>query len=82
MENTRAFWGALLFILIIVGANVIMYGMVRSITRSSRKGTNFLESMGNMFNPSNQKKDNFMVELRQKIEELEKGKKEDSGESE
>ena len=80
MENTRAFWGALLFILIIVGANVIMYGMVRSITRSSR--TNFLESMGNMFNPSNQKKDNSMAELRQKIEELEKGKKEDSGESE
>ena len=82
MENTRAFWGALLFILIIVGANVIMYGMVRSITRSSRKGKNFLESMGNMFNPSNQKKDNSMAELRQKIEELEKGKKEDSGESE
>ncbi len=82
MENTRAFWGALLFILIIVGANVIMYGMVRSITRSSRKGPNFLESMGNMFNPSNQKKDNSMAELRQKIEELEKGKKEDAGESE
>ena len=82
MENTRAFWGALLFILIIVGANVIMYGMVRSITRSNRKGTSFLESMGNMFNPSNQKKDNSMAELRQKIEELEKGKKEDSGESE
>jgi hypothetical protein len=82
MENTRAFWGALLFIMVIVGANVIMYGMVRSITRSSRKGTNFLESMGNMFNPSNQKKDNSMEELHKKIEELNGGKKKNPPDSE
>jgi|GEM_PF-459931 len=75
MENTRAFWGALLFIGMIVGANVIVYGMVRSITHSSRKGTNFLESMGNMFNPSNQKKDNSMDELRQQMEKLNGEKK-------
>ena len=82
MENTRAFWGALAFIILIVGVNAIMYGMVRSITHFSRKGTNFLESMGNMFNPSNQKKDNSMEELRQKIEDLNGGKKDNPPDSE
>jgi len=81
MENSGAFWGALFFIVMIVGANIVMYGVVRSITRSHRKGTNFFESMGNMFNPSNQKKENSMDELHQKIVELQKGKKEDTGES-
>ena len=82
MENTSAFWGALLIIVIIIVANIFMYGMVRSFTLSSRKGTNFFVSMGNMFNPSNQKKDNAMEELRQKIEELNGGKKADPPDSE
>lgn len=81
MENSGAFWGALFFIVMIVGANIVMYGVVRSITHSRRKGTNMFEAMGNMFNPSNHKKENSMDELHQKIEELQKGKKEDSGES-
>lgn len=75
MEDTRAFWGALLFIGIILGANLVMYGLVRSITHSSRKDRNIFESMGNMFNPSNQKKETSMEELRHKIEELNGGKK-------
>jgi ABC-type oligopeptide transport system substrate-binding subunit len=81
MESTRAFWGALLFIVLILGANLIMYGMVRSITHSSRKDRNIFESMGNMFNPSNQKKGNSMDELRQKIEELNGVKKENQPDS-
>ncbi|NOT04974.1 MAG: hypothetical protein HOP27_10290 [Anaerolineales bacterium] len=80
MENTRAFWGALLFILIIVGANFVMYGIARGAAKSNQKG--FLETISKSLNTSNQKKDNSMAELRQKMEELEKGKKEDSGESE
>ena len=72
MENTRAFWGALLLIGMIGGANLLMYGIAKSIISSGRKNTNFFESMGNMFNPSNQKKDNSMEELRKQIEELKK----------
>lgn len=75
MESNKATIGALFFILLVAGTNVVMYGVVRSIIHSSRKGTNFFEAMGNMFNPSNQKKDDTMEELRKKVEELNGEKK-------
>ena len=79
MENEKAVIGALLFILLIIGANFVMYGIVRGWTRSNNKG--FLETISKSLNTSTQKKDTSMDELRQKIEELEKGKKQDVGES-
>lgn len=71
---------ALLFIVVIVGINFVMYGIVRGLMRSNRKG-NIFETLGKTFNPAAQKKDNELQELRQRIEELEKGKDSDSGTS-
>ena len=80
MESNKAVIGALLFILLVIGANFVMYAIARGAANSKQKG--FLETISKSLNTSTQKKDNSMDELRQKIEELEKGKKEDSGESE
>jgi hypothetical protein len=79
METNKAVIGALLFILLVVGANFVMYAIARGAASSKQKG--FLETISKSLNTSAQKKDTSMDELRQKIEELEKGKKEDTGES-
>jgi hypothetical protein len=73
MENEKAVLGALLFILMVVGANFIMYGIVRGATRSKGKG--FWETFGNAMNASTKKKTDEMEELRKKMEELQKGGK-------
>lgn len=80
MESNKAVIGALLFILLVIGANFVMYAIARGAANSKQKG--FLETVSKSLNTSTRKKDNSMDELRQKIEELEKGKKGDSGESE
>ena len=80
MESNKAVIGALLFILLVIGANFVMYAIARGAANSKQKG--FLETISKSLNTSTQKKDHSMDELRQKIEELEKGKKGDSGESE
>lgn len=74
MESNKAVIGALLFILLVIGANFIMYAIARGAANSKQKG--FLETISKSLNASNQNKDNSMDELRQKIEELEKSKKE------
>lgn len=80
MENPAAFWGALFFILLIFSANLLMYGIVRGVTRSGNK--NFLETLSHTLNPNSRKKDESMQELRQRIQELEKSKKDQAGDSE
>ena len=80
MESNKAVIGALLFILLVIGANFVMYAIARGAARSNQKS--FLETISKSLNTSTQKKDNSMDELRQKIADLEKGKKENSGESE
>jgi HAD superfamily hydrolase (TIGR01509 family) len=80
MENPAAFWGALFFIVLIAGANFMMYAIVRGVTRSGNK--NFLETLSNTLNPNSRKKDESMQELRQRIQELEKSKKDQAGDSE
>ena len=79
MESNKAVIGALLFILLVIGANFVMYAIARGAANSKQKG--FLETISKSLNTSTQKKDNSMDELRQKIEELEKGKNSDSGTS-
>lgn len=79
MEENKAVVGALIFIVMVVGANFIMYGIARGWAKPGNK--NFLETLGQSFNPA-RKKDDPMDELRRKMEELEKGKKKDAGESE
>ena len=80
METNKAVIGAIIFIILIVGANFVMYAIARGAARPNQKG--FLETMIKSLNTSTRKKDNSMDELRQKMEELEKGKKDDMGKSE
>jgi uncharacterized protein HemX len=75
MEANKAVIGALLFILLVIGANFVMYAIARGAAKSNQKS--FLETMSQSLNTSNRKKDNSMDELRQKMEELKKGEKEE-----
>jgi hypothetical protein len=73
MESNKAMIGALLFILLIVGANFVMYAIARGAANS--KGNGFWETITkSLYTPS--KRENSMDELRKKMEELEKDKKE------
>jgi hypothetical protein len=74
MENEKAVIGALFFILLVVGANFIMYGIVRGAAQSKGKG--FWETFGKAMNTSTRKKEDDMDELRKKMEELQKDRKE------
>ena len=77
MEANKAVIGALLFLVLIIGANFVMYAIARGAARSNQKS--FLETISKSLNTSTQKKDNSMDELRRKMEELEKDKKDDVG---
>jgi prefoldin subunit 5 len=72
MDTNKAVIGALLFIVMVLGANLVMYGIVRGWARSG--SSNFLETLGQSFNAA-RKKEDALDELRRKMEELEKGKK-------
>jgi hypothetical protein len=74
MENEKAVIGALFFILLIVGANFVMYGIVRGAARSKGKG--FWETFSKAMDTSTKKKNDDMDELHRKMEELKKGGKE------
>jgi hypothetical protein len=69
MEQNKAVIGALLFILLVVGANFVMYAIARGAARSNQKG--FLETISKSLNTS-AKKEDPMDELHQKMEELKK----------
>ncbi|MBI3162877.1 MAG: hypothetical protein HYZ23_10215 [Chloroflexi bacterium] len=72
MESSTAAIAALLFIVLIVGINFVMYGIVRGATRSGSR--NIFESLGKALNPPNRKKEDSMDELRKQMEDLEKAK--------
>ena len=80
MESDNAVLGAVIFILMILLANFVMYGIARGAARSNKKG--FWESIGKSLNTTTRPKDNSMEELRRRMEELEKGKKDKPGDSE
>jgi len=69
MEENKAVIGALLFIVLVVGANFVMYGIARGAANSKQKG--FWETIGKSLNTS-VKKEDPMDELHQKMEELKK----------
>ena len=73
MEENKAAIGVVIFLVMVVGINFVMYGIVRGWTRTNNK--DFMETLNQSFN-SARKKDDPMNELRRKMEELEKGKKE------
>jgi hypothetical protein len=80
METHRAVMGALIFILLIVGGNFVMYAIARGASRPNQKS--FLETLGKSLDSSTQKKDEPMDELRRRVRELDGGKKEKSEDSE
>jgi hypothetical protein len=69
METNKAVIGAIIFIVLIVGANFVMYAIARGAANS--KGPGFLETITKSLT-SPTKRDNSMDELRKKMEELEK----------
>lgn len=80
MEENKTLIGALIFIVMVVGANFIMYAIARGAARSNQKS--FLETLSQSLNASPKKKDESIDELRQRIQELEKSKKDKAGDSE
>jgi len=76
MENDRVLIGALIFLLLIVGSNVIMYGIVRGMVKGGGK-SNWLSTLRNAFDkPKEKSTSQPMDELRKRMEALEeKGKK-------
>lgn len=79
METNKALIGALIFIVLVVGANFIMYAIARGAARSNQKS--FLEMLSQSLKTSPEKKEESMDELRRKMQELEEGQKKDTGES-
>jgi hypothetical protein len=80
MEENKVLIGALLFIGLVIGSNFIMYAIARGAANSKQKG--FLETLSQSLNASPKKKEESMDELRRKIQELEKGKNDSTGDSE
>ena len=73
MEENKAVIGALLFILLVIGSNFVMYAIARGAANSKQKS--FWETIGKSLNTSI-KKDDSMDELHKKLEELKKDGKE------
>jgi len=80
MESNHAVIGAVIFILMILLANFVMYAIARGATRSDQKG--FWEILGKSINTSTKPRDDSMDKLHRKVEELNKGKKDQTGDSE
>lgn len=80
MEENKVLFGALIFILLVVGSNFIMYAIARGATRPGGKG--FLETMVKSMNTTQKKKENDMDELRRTLQELNEGKKDTTVDSE
>jgi len=79
MENGG--WIVALILLVVVGGvNLIAFAAVRGAFRGDDKSSMF--SVLNKTVQNVQKKDGELDELRRRLEELEKGKKKDAGESE
>ena len=72
MEISRAGIAALIFILMIVGVNVMMYGIVRGVMRGGKDDP--LLKMMKAMNPAQKKKEDEMEELRRTVQELNKEK--------
>ena len=75
MENERIMLGALIFFLLIVGSNLVMYGIVRGAARG--RDSTWMSAIRKSLNkPLDGSTNKSMDELRKKVEELEGKKKE------
>jgi hypothetical protein len=76
LESNQAAIGLLIIILLIVGANFVMYAIARGATRggNSRWMSALKDSLSK---PMNSQANKSMDELRKRVEELEKKKEEE-----
>ncbi len=74
MESGNAAIGALIFIVLIVGANFVMYGIARGWAKSSDSRWMSALKQG-LSKPLDSQANKSMDELHQKIEELQKSTK-------
>lgn len=71
MENERVLIGALIFILLVVGSNLLIYGIVRGATKGG--DSRWMSALKDAFSkPMEGSSSRSMDELRRKVEELEK----------
>ena len=71
MESDKAIIGALILILLIVGANVMMYAIARGWAKSG--GSDWMSAFRKgLSKPMDSEANKSMDELRQKMEELQK----------
>lgn len=77
MDSGNAVIGALIFIVLILGANLFMYGIARGAARGG--GSNWMNALKQgLSKPLDSQSNKSMDELHQKMEELQKtSKKED-----
>jgi len=76
MESGTAVIGALIFILLIVGANFVMYAIARGAAKGGDARWMSALKQG-LSKPLDSQANKSMDELRQKVEELEKNSRED-----
>jgi hypothetical protein len=74
MESNHAVVGALIFIVLILGANFVMYGIARGWTKGGDSRWMSALKQG-LSKPLDSQANKSMDELRQKMEELQQGKK-------
>ncbi len=74
MESNHAVIGALIFIVLIIGANFVMYGIARGWAKSG--GSDWMSAFRKgLSKPLDNEANKSMDELRQKMEELQKSTK-------
>jgi hypothetical protein len=73
MESDQVILGALIFILIVVGSNALMYGIARGWAR--RGDSRWMSALrDSLSKPQRSEANKSMDELRKQVEELEKKK--------
>ena len=72
LELSKTAIAALIFILMIVGVNVVMYGIVRGVMRGGKDDP--LLKMMKAMNPAQKKKEDEMEALRRNVQALNEGK--------
>jgi hypothetical protein len=76
MESDRALIAALIFILLIIGANFVVYAIARGAAKGA--GSRWMSALrDSLSKPLEGSSDKSMDELRKRMEELEKNKQAD-----
>ncbi|MCB0119871.1 MAG: hypothetical protein H6634_12605 [Anaerolineales bacterium] len=78
MDN-KVIFGALIFIAMVVGANLVMYAIVRGVTRPG--GGGFWQTIAKSLDPNQNKKQDDMEELHRTLQGLTGEKKENPEDS-